>query len=243
MRSMRSMRGGFIFRSLGPSLKVHHGQRLTSVHPAGSMRSMRSMRGGFIFRGRGPSMKDGWASTHTHRIGATLTVLASLMMKSTVFTQHVRDRTSTMSCTSSMHVPVCAHKEKSWNHTVLIRCIFLHIQSLRRWYPTVALTLVSFFVFENGARKWPAAAMICIIHHTACNQVFLTDENYSPSWTKPPSKRFYTCVHMYIYMVTYIHIYIHTHVYVYIYIYMYIYDTHRLKPETRTITAIGYGYS
>jgi hypothetical protein len=31
MRSMRSMRGGFIFRSRGPSLKVHHGQCLTSV--------------------------------------------------------------------------------------------------------------------------------------------------------------------------------------------------------------------
>jgi hypothetical protein len=31
MRSMRSMRGGFIFRSRGPSLKVHHGQCLTSM--------------------------------------------------------------------------------------------------------------------------------------------------------------------------------------------------------------------
>jgi len=34
---MRSMRGGFIFRSQGPWLKVHHGQCLTSVtkHDAG----------------------------------------------------------------------------------------------------------------------------------------------------------------------------------------------------------------
>jgi hypothetical protein len=31
MRSMRSMRGGFIFRNRGPSLKVHHGQCLTSM--------------------------------------------------------------------------------------------------------------------------------------------------------------------------------------------------------------------
>ncbi len=31
MRSMRSMRGGFIFRNGGPSLKVHHCQRLASV--------------------------------------------------------------------------------------------------------------------------------------------------------------------------------------------------------------------
>jgi hypothetical protein len=34
MRSMRSMRGGFIFRNRGPSLKVtvvHHGQYLTSM--------------------------------------------------------------------------------------------------------------------------------------------------------------------------------------------------------------------
>ncbi len=30
-RSMRSMRGGFIFRSQGPSLKVHHGQYRTSM--------------------------------------------------------------------------------------------------------------------------------------------------------------------------------------------------------------------
>jgi hypothetical protein len=47
MRSMRSMRGGFIFRNRGPSLKVHHGQHLTS---------MRSMRGWFISRSRGPSV-------------------------------------------------------------------------------------------------------------------------------------------------------------------------------------------
>jgi hypothetical protein len=40
VRSMRSMRGGFISRNWGPS-----------------MRSMRSMRGGFIFRNRGPSLK------------------------------------------------------------------------------------------------------------------------------------------------------------------------------------------
>jgi hypothetical protein len=31
MRSMRSMRGGFIFRNRGPSLKVHHCQHLASV--------------------------------------------------------------------------------------------------------------------------------------------------------------------------------------------------------------------
>ncbi len=31
MRSMRSMRGGFIFRNRGPSLKVHHCQCLTSM--------------------------------------------------------------------------------------------------------------------------------------------------------------------------------------------------------------------
>ncbi len=31
MRSMRSMRGGLIFRSHGPSLKAHHGQRLPSM--------------------------------------------------------------------------------------------------------------------------------------------------------------------------------------------------------------------
>jgi hypothetical protein len=30
-RSMRSMRGGFIFHNRGPSLKVHHGQCLTSM--------------------------------------------------------------------------------------------------------------------------------------------------------------------------------------------------------------------
>ncbi len=31
MRSMRSMRGGFIFRNRGPSLEVHHGQHLASM--------------------------------------------------------------------------------------------------------------------------------------------------------------------------------------------------------------------
>jgi hypothetical protein len=31
MRSMRSMRGGFIFRNRGPSLKVYHGQHLASM--------------------------------------------------------------------------------------------------------------------------------------------------------------------------------------------------------------------
>jgi hypothetical protein len=31
MRSMRSMRGGFIFRNRGPSLKVHHGQHFASM--------------------------------------------------------------------------------------------------------------------------------------------------------------------------------------------------------------------
>jgi hypothetical protein len=31
MRSMRSMRGEFIFRNRGPSLKVHHCQHLASV--------------------------------------------------------------------------------------------------------------------------------------------------------------------------------------------------------------------
>jgi hypothetical protein len=31
MRSMRSMRGGFIFHNRGPSLKVHHCQHLASV--------------------------------------------------------------------------------------------------------------------------------------------------------------------------------------------------------------------
>ncbi len=31
MRSMRSMRGGFVFRNQGPSLKVHRGQCLTSM--------------------------------------------------------------------------------------------------------------------------------------------------------------------------------------------------------------------
>jgi hypothetical protein len=31
VRSMRSMRGGFIFRNRGPSLKVHHCQHLASV--------------------------------------------------------------------------------------------------------------------------------------------------------------------------------------------------------------------
>jgi hypothetical protein len=31
MRSMRSMRGGIIFRNRGPSLKVHHGQCLASM--------------------------------------------------------------------------------------------------------------------------------------------------------------------------------------------------------------------
>jgi hypothetical protein len=31
MRSMRSMRGGIIFRNRGPSLKVHHGQCLTRM--------------------------------------------------------------------------------------------------------------------------------------------------------------------------------------------------------------------
>jgi hypothetical protein len=46
MRSMRSMRGGFIFRIL-----------LGCVSPVRSMRSMRSMRGGIIFRNRGPSLK------------------------------------------------------------------------------------------------------------------------------------------------------------------------------------------
>jgi hypothetical protein len=32
MRPMRSMRGGLIFRNRGPSLKVHHGQCLTSMY-------------------------------------------------------------------------------------------------------------------------------------------------------------------------------------------------------------------
>jgi hypothetical protein len=37
MRSMLSMRGGFIFRNWGPSLEVHRGQCLTSMtkHDAG----------------------------------------------------------------------------------------------------------------------------------------------------------------------------------------------------------------
>jgi hypothetical protein len=33
MRSMCSMRGGFIFRNRGPSLKVHHCQHLASKYP------------------------------------------------------------------------------------------------------------------------------------------------------------------------------------------------------------------
>jgi hypothetical protein len=39
MRSMRSMRGGIIFRNRGPSLKVHHGQcptRMTKHDSGGS---------------------------------------------------------------------------------------------------------------------------------------------------------------------------------------------------------------
>ncbi len=39
MRSMRSMRGGIIFRNRGPSLKVHHGQCPTRMTKHDSGRS------------------------------------------------------------------------------------------------------------------------------------------------------------------------------------------------------------
>ncbi len=46
MRSMRSMRGGFIFRNRGPSLKVHHCQHLASVtkHDTGVIGGLQSSR-------------------------------------------------------------------------------------------------------------------------------------------------------------------------------------------------------
>jgi hypothetical protein len=60
MRSMRSMRGGFIFRNWGPSLKVHHCQHLASVtkhDTGGCMCCMRSTRGEVISVLGGPRCK------------------------------------------------------------------------------------------------------------------------------------------------------------------------------------------
>ena len=48
MRSMRSMRGGFIFRNGGPSLKVHHGQCLNMDNQSQTLLSHGHGHGVFI---------------------------------------------------------------------------------------------------------------------------------------------------------------------------------------------------
>ncbi len=66
------MRGGFIFRRRGSSLKVHHGQCFTSMtkHGTGSMRSKRSMRRGFYF----PQSEAALAGTSLVTVTVTVTV-------------------------------------------------------------------------------------------------------------------------------------------------------------------------